>query len=151
MPRGWGPVVCDDFRVISIASKNKGAFPSLFEPFWWSKSRSKALENHVFRPPFSMTRLEARKCCFPKGPEPRKHRFYHRKTMIFANRLWCDGGYFSSHFGYHKSSKFNEKAMSKSIRFSTSFLDDFLAIFDGKRGLKNHRFFKKKWSSEGVL
>ena len=143
-------MVFDNKRARCIASKNGGAFPSLFEPFWWSKSRAKALKKHVFRPPFSRARFEVRKCCFSKGPEPRKHRFYHRKTMIFENWLWCDGGCFSSHFGYQKSSKINEKAISKSIRFSTSFFVDFLTIVDRKRGPKNHRF-SQKWSSEGVL
>ena len=152
----------DEFRVISIASRNKLRFTSLFEPILEAFRSPNGCQNQLLGSflfdAFFERHFGIDFCSFWGGCNLKKSLKTIGFSMVFANfhkidafnKSWKKSSILAP-FSRAKAEKIRLKMFFKTCYFSTSILTYFLVDLGSILGSKNHpqiAIFRKNWSSK---
>ena len=117
------PLTCDDFRAISIASRNKlRSRPYIFvsnwvlERFWEAKMEPQIEFLHVFLRCFFRVRFGIVLECIFGGSEPQKTGFRLRGVLIFTKSAFSKNHSKKLHFGSVWGGQNHQKSMTNRVR-----------------------------------
>ena len=141
--KSWGPLICAEARVVSIASQNSLRSASLFWPISELKMVRKSLKFRVSEHFVLRLHFELQIWWFPGGPMAENHWFYQVKTRFFVKPRFLQLGRFFIDFRPLNCFKIYESLLPDAIVFSTSFSKWILMILGSDLEVQKPLNFKK--------